>query len=957
MSSNLVWPVNRVRQQFVDFFVEKQGHKFVQSSPVIPHNDPTLLFINAGMNQFKGLFLGTADPNTEFGQLKRAANSQICIRAGGKHNDLEDVGRDTYHHTFFEMLGNWSFADYFKEESIAWAWELLTEVYGLPKERLYVTYFEGDEKNGLKPDLESMEIWKKYVPEDRIIRGNAKDNFWEMGDTGPCGPCTEIHFDRLGGRNAADLVNKDDPMVIEIWNIVFMQYDRQSDRSLKSLPGKHVDTGMGLERITSILQNVYSNYDTDAWTPIFDAIQKITKFPEAYNKDKPNTDDVTIAYRVIADHARCLTVALADGAVPDSVGRGFVLRRIIRRAIRYGSQFLNAETGFFTQLVDVVCESLGSFFPHLKDAKVIARVKAILTDEEESFAKTWKIGLKHFETARDAAIKSNSTTISGSEAFILHDRYGFPVDLTSLLAEKENMKVDIDAFNNEMKTNQVSGGRVAAAKTFIDTHQIDELKKLGTPSTKDYAKYNWEVAAGTALQIFDKTSEKFVKETSSTAAESIGLILDQTNFYAEAGGQIYDTGVIHFSNGAKFQVDKVYSFAGYVVHIGQVVSGTVKINEEAKLEVDFARRLPIAANHTATHQLNLCLRRALEDEKPEGFMEVNQKGSLVNEEMLRFDFSYNTKLTVEEVAKVEKYLNEAIERDLKVYSKECALADAKAINGLRQMFGEKYPDPVSVVCVGVPVEDLLANPTNPEWRNYSIEFCGGTHLKSLNEIKHAVVVSEDALMKGVRRIVIYTRGGAQKAIAEATILENDYKTILNSAEPVDDKTKALSVLNKKAGDATIPLITKHQLRDAIDASIKQLVNEAKQAAAEAKTKATAYGAEVAASIAPTCKSYVAQLDQFGADREALQALADGIIAARSDVGVYIIGVDAPKDKALVICTLPKSLVDQKLSAVEWIKASVGKGGGKPNAAQGGIAPKDAEAVLAKAKEAAVKYGL
>lgn len=956
--SNIAWPVSRVRQQFVDFFVEKQGHKFVHSSPVIPHNDPTLLFINAGMNQFKGLFLGTVDPNTEFGQLKRAANSQLCIRAGGKHNDLEDVGRDTYHHTFFEMLGNWSFADYFKEESIAWAWELLTEVYKLPKERLYVTYFEGDEKNGLQPDLESKEIWKKYVPEDHIIKGNAKDNFWEMGDTGPCGPCTEIHFDRIGGRNAADLVNKDDPMVIEIWNIVFMQYDRQTDRSLKSLPGKHVDTGMGLERITSILQDAYSNYDTDAWTPIFEAIQKVTKYPHPYDKTKPNTDDVTVAYRVIADHIRCLTVALADGAVPDSVGRGFVLRRIIRRAVRYGNQFLGAETGFFTQLVDAVVASLGDFFTHLKDPKVIARVKAILADEEESFAKTWKNGLKHFENARDAAVKANTNVISGADAFVLHDRYGFPVDLTSLLAEKEGMKVDTEGFHHEMKTNQVSGGRVAAAKTFIDTHQIDELKKLSIPTTKDIAKYTWEVATGSVLSLFDKKAEKFVQETSAAEDESIGLILDQTNFYAEAGGQIYDTGLITFSNGAQFAVAKVYSFGGYVVHIGKVVSGTVKVGEEAKLEVDFARRLPIAANHTATHQLNLCLRRALEDEKPEGFMEINQKGSLVTEDMLRFDFSYNTKLANEDIAKVEKYLNEAIAKDLKVYSKECALEEAKAINGLRQMFGEKYPDPVSVVCVGVPIEDLLANPTSAEWRNYAIEFCGGTHLKTLSDAKHAVVISEDALMKGVRRVVVYTREAAQKAIAEGNAMDAEYKaTLTNAALSIDDKSKALSVLNKKIGDSTIPLLTKIALRESIDASIKQLIVEAKQAAAEAKNKAGAYGTEVAGSLAADAKSYVAKLDQFGADREALQAVADGILAARADVGVYIIGVDAPKDKALVICSLPKALVDQKLSAVEWIKASVGKGGGKPNAAQGGIAVKDVDAVLAKAQEAATKMGL
>jgi alanyl-tRNA synthetase len=469
MSAELRWPAAKVRSTFVDFFKNHAGHTFVPSSPVVPLTDATLLFANSGMVQYKPIFLGTVDPNTDFGKLKRAANSQLCIRAGGKHNDLDDVGKDTYHHTFFEMLGSWSFGDYFKKDAIDWAWHLLTDVFGIEKDRLYVTYFEGSEKLGLPEDLETKELWLRHVKEDHILKGNAKDNFWEMGDTGPCGPCTEIHYDRVGGRNAAHLVNKDDPLVLEIWNLVFMQFNRGvKDGPLTRLPACHVDTGMGFERLVSVLQNKLSNYDTDLWEPMFTAIQKVCKYPHSYY-DKECPEDAIVAYRVVADHARCLTVALSDGAVPDNQGRGFVLRRIIRRAVRYGNQFLGAETGFFTQLSSTVGEILGGFFPQLADPNTQRRVQTILKEEEESFARTWRVGLKHFDTALQTAKAANKTEIAPEDAFVLHDRYGFPVDLTTLLAEREGFTVDAEAFKAEMKKNQVSGGRVAAAKTVFVT--------------------------------------------------------------------------------------------------------------------------------------------------------------------------------------------------------------------------------------------------------------------------------------------------------------------------------------------------------------------------------------------------------------------------------------------------------------------------------------------------------
>lgn len=957
--SAIEWPVSRVRDEFVEYF-RKQNHTFVPSSPVVPHNDPTLLFNNAGMNQFKALFLGTADPSTDFGRLERAANSQLCIRAGGKHNDLEDVGRDTYHHTFFEMLGSWSFGDYFKKEAIQWAWELLTEVYKLPKDQLYVTYFEGDPTNNLAPDLEAKALWAELVSEDHIIPGNAKDNFWEMGDTGPCGPCSEIHFDRLGGRNAADLVNKDDPMVVEIWNLVFIQFERQAGGKLIPLPKKHVDTGMGLERLTSILQKVYSNYDTDAWIPIFEAIQQATGYPKSYIeiRDDPNNEAI-VAYRVVADHIRCLTTAVGDGAMPDSVGRGFVLRRIIRRAVRYGVQFLGAKPGFFSELVDSVSLSLGPFFPHLQEPRNVQRIKAILADEEQSFAKTWETGLKHFNQAAVDAKARNSDTISGSDAFVLHDRYGFPVDLTCLLAEKANMKVDIDGFNAEMKANQVSAGRMAAAKTFIDVYQLEELRSRNVEQTNDDAKYTWEESSGDIVAIFDKKNGSFVpllEPHNDLGDESVGIIMNSTNFYAESGGQIYDTGRLVAAEDCVFDVRKVYSVAGYVVHIGNLSK-----DSEAPLpscavvqqQVDYQRRKSIGANHTSTHELNWVLRRVLEEEKPDSFVEVQQKGSLVTEEMLRFDFSYNTKLSNEDLINVEQLLNERIEKNLPVYRAKVPLSDALAINGLRHMLGENYPDPVSVISIGVPVEKLVEDPANDEWRQYSIEFCGGTHLDNLREAERAVILSEEALMKGVRRVVVATRAEATKALEAGLVLKTEYDALVES-QPTAANLKALSVLNKKVGDSSIPLVFKNEIRENIDATVKHMNSALKTLAAEAKEKALAEGKALGETYdAAAAPFFVHHVTAYGAEREALQAFADGFTnASKGPVGVFVIGSDG--EKALAVVALPKEFVDKKLSAVNWAKSSIGKGGGKPNAAQSGLPDAQVGEALTKALAEAEK---
>ncbi len=598
------WPASKVRQEFIDFFKNKNEHTFYASSPVVPHDDPTLLFANAGMNQFKPLFLGQASPDSPLAALKRATNSQKCIRAGGKHNDLDDVGKDTYHHTFFEMLGNWSFGDYFKAEAISMAFELLTTVYGLPADRIYATYFGGDESQGLEPDNEAKELWLEVLPESRVLPFDCKDNFWEMGDTGPCGPCTELHFDRIGNRDASSLVNMDDPNVIEIWNLVFIQFNREQDGSLRPLPSKHVDTGMGFERVTSILQGALSNYDTDVFTPIFDAIQSKTSCrPYTGKLGDDDTDGVDMAYRVIGDHIRTLTVAITDGAVPDSEGRGYVLRRILRRAVRYGREFLNAPPGFFAALVDSVVTTMGPMFPELVSKR--DHVVEVLAQEEKTFARTLDRGTDRFKQIAKELKTKNSTVVSGPDAFFLYDTMGFPLDLTQRMAEEVGFTVDENGYHDAMSAAREKsradranrGGMNGAARLILEAEETAKLSNDGVPATEDEDKYVWDKNPKAVVKaIFVGGRGGFVESTVDLPKDAlIGVVLDRTSFYAEAGGQTTDVGTLKDPQGEPvMSVLSVNSFGGFILHRG-VLTGTFAVGDTVECCVDYDVRRNICA--------------------------------------------------------------------------------------------------------------------------------------------------------------------------------------------------------------------------------------------------------------------------------------------------------------------------------------------------------------------------
>jgi alanyl-tRNA synthetase len=919
----------QIRTDFLAFFRDKAGHDIVPSSPVVPHDDPTLLFTNAGMNQFKDVFLGTGTrPYT------RAVDTQKCIRAGGKHNDLDDVGRDTYHHTFFEMLGNWSFGDYFKAEAITWAWQLLTEVWGLPKERLHVTVFGGDEADGLGPDEEAEQLWKELTDIDpsHITRWDRTDNFWEMGASGPCGPCSEIHFDSTPDCSGASLVNKDHPDVIEIWNLVFMQFDRRTDGTLVPLPAKHVDTGMGLERIVRVCQGVTSNYATDLWTPLFDAIKEHTGAP-AYTD--ANDNPVDVAYRVVADHIRCLCVAMADGARPGPDGRGYVLRRILRRGVRMARQSMQTTEPLLCRLVPVVVRELGDVFPTLKDDPEL--LASILEDEERAFLRTLDRGLALFD---DAATRGKGS-ISAEDAFTLHDTWGFPIDLTQQMARERSIEVDRAGYEAHMTAarERSRAGSKATAGADLPPDAIAALEKMGAPETNDAAKFD-DKKVGMARIVGLWDGHQLVERL--TSGEKGIVLLDRTTFYAEQGGQVGDSGRLivetdgNTHGGATFAVEATRRAGGWVLHVGHVVNGQVHHRDKVTTRIDVERRARIEANHTATHVLNHALRTHLGDG-------ADQRGSLVADDRLRFDVAARSAPNAETLAAIEQQVLDAIAADLKVDARECPLDAAQTFTSVRAVFGERYPDPVRVVSIGATIDELEGEPGG-NWIAASIEFCGGTHVKTTGEIGDFVLMQEQGLAAGIRRIVALT-GPAALAVRKTGVelLEQTAKATLADDDALEQLVERIA---RDQVEKELGLVQRRAVESELDALRGRLKSLRKAAAGESRTEAV----DAARALSEAGGDLIVA-EVPASDKEALLAAMDAVKGNCPDAPCLLASRD--DSSVLIVARVPDAGIKAGLKAGDWVrevaKTCGGGGGGRPDMAQaGGKNPDAVPAALERA---------
>ncbi len=725
-----------IRQKFLDFFASK-GHTVVPSAPMVVKNDPTLMFTNAGMNQFKDIFLGNSKS-----KFPRATDSQKCLRVSGKHNDLEEVGHDTYHHTMFEMLGNWSFGDYFKTEAIDWAWELLTEVYGIDKNILYATVFEGSKEDGTSLDTEAREAWLKHMSADHIILGNKHDNFWEMGETGPCGPCSEIHIDirtaeeKASGISGAELVNKGDSHVIEIWNIVFMQYMRMADGHLENLPAKNIDTGMGFERLCAVLQGKNSNYDSDVFTGM------LSKIGELSGHRYGESAEIDVAMRVIADHIRAISFSIADGQLPSNVKAGYVIRRILRRAVRYGYTFLGVNEPFLCRLVPQLIDDMGEAYPELpKQQKLI---ESVIREEENAFLRTLDRGIKLLDDCMEAA--SESRIISGVDAFKLYDTYGFPIDLTELIATEKGFSVDIPAFEAEL-AKQKERARNATANEFGDWTEYAQ-------GESEFVGYDSMSVSGATL-----LRQRTVVQKNKTMLQ---LVFDRTPFYGEMGGEVGDTGYICSAEGERIAILNTIKENGLTVHIAEKLPSDPASRFE--LSVDAARRQRIANNHSCTHLLDTALREVVGTH-------VEQKGSYVSDKSLRFDFSHFEKLTDEQIAAVEKRVNELVRANLPLEEKRDATMDEAHSMGAIALFGEKYGDRVRVVKFGP-----------------SVELCGGCHTSATGNIGYFKILSESAIAAGVRRIEAVTGEAAEALVYGMQDIIRTSKAFFNN---VPDLTGAI----------------------------------------------------------------------------------------------------------------------------------------------------------------------
>ncbi|PWK17574.1 alanine--tRNA ligase [Xanthomarina spongicola] len=759
-----------VRSKFLSFFKDKK-HSIVASAPMVLKDDPTLMFVNSGMAPFKEYFLGNAVPKNN-----RIADTQKCLRVSGKHNDLEEVGYDTYHHTLFEMLGNWSFGDYFKKEAIAWAWELLTEVYGIDKDILYVTVFEGsNDADKLSMDQEAFDLWKQFIPEDRILLGNKKDNFWEMGDQGPCGPCSEIHVDIRSAEEKAkvdgkSLVNMDHPQVVEIWNLVFMQYNRKANGSLEILPNKHIDTGMGFERLCMVLQGVQSNYDTDVFTPIIREIETIAD--KEYGKD----EKIDVAIRVISDHVRAVAFSIADGQLPSNTGAGYVIRRILRRAIRYSFTFLDQKEPFIYRLVDVLTKKMGVAFPELKAQKQL--IENVIREEEQSFLRTLDQGLVLLNRIVE---EEKSDVISGEKAFELYDTFGFPIDLTALILREKGLQLDEAGFHVEMK-KQKDRSRAASEMSTEDWTIINE------DSVQEFVGYDM---LETKVKI-----TRYRKVVSKKDGEMYQLVFNLTPFYPEGGGQVGDKGYLEDMHGDIVYILDTKKENNIIIHFAKNLPKN--LDEIFTASVDAKQRYRTECNHTATHLLHQALREVLGDH-------VEQKGSAVHSKYLRFDFSHFSKLTSEELRDVESFVNARIAGKLALQEKRNIPMEQALEEGAMALFGEKYGDTVRAIRFGK-----------------SIELCGGTHVKNTGDIWYFKIVSEGAVAAGIRRIEAITNDAVKDYFEDSNKAFTELKSMLNNAkEPV----KALQGLQEENVD----------LKKQIEALLKE---KAKNVKGDLKTELT-----------------------------------------------------------------------------------------------------------------------
>ena len=818
----------QIRQAFLDFFAER-GHRIVPSAPVIPHGDPTLLFTNAGMNQFKDVFLGTGKRD-----YTRAADTQKCIRASGKHNDLEDVGYDTYHHTFFEMLGNWSFGDYFKTEAIQWSWELLTSVYGLDPERLHATVYRTDD--------ESFEIWKNYLPESRIHRFDEKDNFWEMGETGPCGPCTEIHFDRTPDKSGGPLVNAGVPEVIEVWNNVFIQYNRKLDGSLEDLPARHVDTGMGFERITAVLQGKDSNYDTDVFQPIIRLTEELSG--KSYRTELDNADG--IAMRVIADHIRTLSFAIADGAIPGNEGRGYVLRRILRRAARYARN-LGFREPVLWKHVAVLCDTMGDVFPEIIAQRSI--IERIIRAEEESFLVTLERGLTKFDNLTQSA---GTSAVSGADAFELYDTFGFPLDLTELLARERGLTVDIAEYERLLEEQRERSR--AARKSHVQDVETESLDVTTT-----FTGYDELTTQASVVHVGDDT-----------------VVLDASPFYVEMGGQVGDTGWLEL-DGLRYDVVDVRKVGDAIVHIVPSSSG-LTVGTELTARVDAPRRREIQKEHSATHILHEALRRVLGTH-------VQQSGSLVAPDRLRFDFTHFEKIRDDEMKAIEDLVNEKIFESIDVHIEEMDITKARSIPNAKMFFGDKYGDRVRVVTID---------------ENFSVEFCGGTHVRNTSEIGLFSIIGESSIASGVRRIEALAGRGMVTYVQDLLQKIHDGDT---ERDVLRDKLKALE----------------KQLSDAKTSDVKSRIPQ------------------IVASARVTNSLRIATSTVEGVDADGLKDLGDALRSALGTNGIGVLGtiIDG---KVQLVCVVTDDLTSTyKAGAIVGILAKElgGGGGGKAHLATAG----------------------